>query len=191
MSFAYRNGLPREADLVFDVRFLNNPHYVEALRPRPAGPRRCRNISGPIRRSAPFVADLQGLLLPLLPRYRTKGKSYLTIAFGCTGGRHRSVFLAELMTRLAARCWLGGDYSAPRPDPRGRCRREAGRRMIGLVLVTHGRLAAEFLAAMEHVVGPQAMVARSASAPTTTSSSGAARSSRRSGRWTTAAAWWC
>jgi RNase adapter protein RapZ len=98
-SFAYRNGLPREADLVFDVRFLRNPHYVEALRPATG---RDPGVQAHVRADAgfdPFVADLQRLLRPLLPRYRGEGKSYLTLAFGCTGGRHRSVYLAELMAR--------------------------------------------------------------------------------------------
>ena len=99
MSFAYRNGLPREADLVFDVRFLHNPHYVDALRPASG---QDAGVQEHIRGDPAFdrfVADLRALLLPLLPRYRSEGKSYLTIAFGCTGGRHRSVFLAELMAR--------------------------------------------------------------------------------------------
>ena len=99
MSFAYRNGLPREADLVFDVRFLHNPHYVDSLRQATG---RNPAVQEHIREDpafGPFVADLRGLLLPLLPRYRSEGKSYLTIAFGCTGGRHRSVFLAELTAR--------------------------------------------------------------------------------------------
>lgn len=95
-SFAYRSGLPREADLVFDVRFLANPHYVERLR---ATNGRDPEVQAFIRADPAFesfVADLRALLGPLLPRYRSEGKSYLTIAFGCTGGKHRSVFLAEL-----------------------------------------------------------------------------------------------
>jgi UPF0042 nucleotide-binding protein len=101
-SFSYRRGLPREADLVFDVRFLANPHYDPALRP----------LTGRDAAVADFIADdpgfgdffqgLTGVLLPLLPRYAAEGKSALTVAVGCTGGRHRSVFVAE---RLAA--WLG------------------------------------------------------------------------------------
>ena len=81
---------------MLDVRFLHNPHYVETLRP---GTGRDAPVQEHIRADpafAPFVADVQGLLLPLLPRSRSEGKSYLTIAFGCSGGRHRSVFLAEL-----------------------------------------------------------------------------------------------
>ena len=99
MSFAYRNGLPREADLVFDVRFLHNPHYVEALRAATGREPAVQDYIGEDAAFGPFVAHLQALLQPLLPRYRSEGKSYLTIAFGCTGGRHRSVFLAELFAR--------------------------------------------------------------------------------------------
>jgi len=103
VSFAYRHGLPREADLVFDVRFLHNPHYVDTLRPdtgqHPAVQEHIRSDPA----FGPFVAGLEGLLLPLLPRFQTEGKSYLTIAFGCTGGKHRSVFLAELVSD-----WLRG-----------------------------------------------------------------------------------
>ena len=99
ISFAYRLGLPREADLVFDVRFLRNPHWVEDL----------RNLTGhddavgahvagdPLFKS--FLSQISGLLLSLFEAYRTEGKSYLTIAIGCTGGRHRSVYVIE---RLAA-----------------------------------------------------------------------------------------
>ncbi len=100
-SFSYRLGLPRGADLVFDVRFLTNPHYDPGLKP----------LTGRDEAVADFIADtagyqqffdgLTGLLGPLLPRYIAEGKSYLTIAVGCTGGRHRSVFVAE---RLGA--WL-------------------------------------------------------------------------------------
>ena len=96
MSFAYRNGLPREADLTRRA-LLHNPHYVDALRPASG---QDAGVQEHIRDPAfdRFVADLRALL-PLLPRYRSEGKSYLTIAFGCTGGKHRSVFLAELMAR--------------------------------------------------------------------------------------------
>jgi RNase adapter protein RapZ len=99
-SFAYRHGLPRDADLVFDVRFLENPHYVDELR----GLTGCHPAVAAYIRSdadfAPFFDRLWRLLRPLLPRYQMSGKAYLTIAIGCTGGRHRSVYVAE---RLAAR----------------------------------------------------------------------------------------
>jgi UPF0042 nucleotide-binding protein len=94
-SFAYRNGVPREADLVFDVRFLDNPHYDEKLRPLTG---RDAAVAEHVARDTgyrPFFDGLGALLKPLLPRYVHEGKSYLTIAVGCTGGRHRSVFVAE------------------------------------------------------------------------------------------------
>lgn len=98
-SFSYRLGLPREADLVFDVRFLNNPHYDERLRPLSGlDPAVVAFIAGDPG-FAPFFDSLVAMLLPLLPQFESEGKSYLTIAVGCTGGRHRSVFVAE---RLAA-----------------------------------------------------------------------------------------
>jgi len=100
-SFAYPQGLPREADLVVDVRFLANPHYDPALRPLDG---RDPAVAAFIERDpefGDFLERLTGLLSPLLPRYEREGKSYLTIAVGCTGGRHRSVLVAE---RLGA--WL-------------------------------------------------------------------------------------
>ncbi|HUZ72182.1 MAG TPA: RNase adapter RapZ [Stellaceae bacterium] len=99
-SFAYRHGLPRDADLVFDVRFLRNPHYVDALRPATG---RDADVGAYVAADPDFhrLSDtLFRWLDELLPRYEREGKSYLTIAFGCTGGRHRSVFCAE---QLAAR----------------------------------------------------------------------------------------
>jgi len=101
MSFSYRHGLPREADLVFDVRFLANPHYRDALRPLTGRDAAVADFIRADPAFGPFFADLTALLLPLLPGYEREGKSYLTLAVGCTGGRHRSVFVAE---RLAA--WL-------------------------------------------------------------------------------------
>ncbi len=98
-SFSYRYGLPRDADLVVDARFLRNPHYVTALRPLTG---RDQAIGDYIQDDSDFPAffdRLCGWLEPLLPRYQQEGKSYLTIAVGCTGGRHRSVYVAE---RLAA-----------------------------------------------------------------------------------------
>ncbi len=94
-SFAYRHGLPREADLVFDVRFLANPHYEPALRNKSGLDQDVVAYIERDRGFAEFFANLNALLTPLLPRYAAEGKSYLTIAFGCTGGRHRSVALAQ------------------------------------------------------------------------------------------------
>lgn len=103
MSFGFRNGLPREADLVFDVRFLRNPHYVDALRPQTGqSPDVGAYISADPALPG-FLDSLKTLIAPLLPRYEDEGKSYLTIAIGCTGGKHRSVFVAEhLFDWLAA-----------------------------------------------------------------------------------------
>jgi len=101
-SFSFRSGLPREADLVFDVRFLDNPYYDLALR----GQTGLDAAVGDFILRDPcfdrFWDSLISLLGPLLPRYDREGKSYLTIAVGCTGGRHRSVFVAERLGK-----WLG------------------------------------------------------------------------------------
>lgn len=101
MSFSYGYGLPREADLVFDVRFLANPHYDAILGPLDGRDARVGAFVARDSGFAPFFDSLRALLAPLLPRFESEGKSYLTIAVGCTGGRHRSVFVAE---RLAQ--WL-------------------------------------------------------------------------------------
>jgi RNase adapter protein RapZ len=98
-SFSFRHGVPREADLVFDVRFLRNPYYDPALRPLDGrDPAVGAHVAGDPD-FARFFEGLTALLEPLLPRYLAEGKSYLTVAVGCTGGRHRSVYTAE---RLAA-----------------------------------------------------------------------------------------
>ena len=97
-SFSYKNGLPREADLVFDVRFLRNPHYDPELKPLTGRDRAVADYVAGDPDFAPFFGGLSRLLKRLLPRYEREGKSYLTIAIGCTGGRHRSVALAEKLT---------------------------------------------------------------------------------------------
>jgi UPF0042 nucleotide-binding protein len=105
MSFSYRIGVPREADLVFDVRFLGNPHYVDALQPLDG---EHDSVARFIERDPglqPFMNSLTALIDPLLPSYEREGKSYLTIAVGCTGGRHRSVYVAK---RLAESLRAGG-----------------------------------------------------------------------------------
>ncbi|MGL4312645.1 MAG: RNase adapter RapZ [Sphingomonas sp.] len=108
-SFGFARGVPRDADLVFDMRFLRNPHWDEALRPHTGLD---ADVGAYISADPAYVsalAQIESLLLTLLPRYRAEGKSYITIAFGCTGGRHRSVHVAE---RVAAR--LRGEGYAPR-----------------------------------------------------------------------------
>jgi RNase adapter protein RapZ len=104
-SFAYRHGLPQDADLIFDVRFLDNPHYVPELRQLTG---RDAAVAARIEQDPGFPAFFSGLLQllqPLLPRYEKEGKTYLTIGIGCTGGRHRSVYVAE---RLAAELRAAG-----------------------------------------------------------------------------------
>lgn len=103
-SFAYTNGLPREADLVFDVRFLANPHYVPALRPLTGRDREVCEYIEADPDFAPFFDSLTAMLRLLLPRFEKEGKNYLTIALGCTGGRHRSVFVSEKLQG-----WLAGE----------------------------------------------------------------------------------
>lgn len=97
LSFSYKHGLPREADLVFDVRFLRNPHYDDALRPysgdNPAVAAYVQADPG----YPDFFGRLRDMIDALLPRYAQEGKRYLTVAIGCTGGRHRSVVVAEAL----------------------------------------------------------------------------------------------
>ena len=94
-SFAFRQGLPREADLVLDVRFLINPHYVQTLREKSGLDEEIISYVKTDPDFEGFFARLCAMVLPLLPRYTAEGKRYLTIAIGCTGGRHRSVMVAE------------------------------------------------------------------------------------------------
>ena len=103
MSFGYKHGLPLDTDLVIDCRFLPNPHWVEDLRPQTGldGPVRDYVMGQPV--TADFLEELTSLLELLLPAYVAEGKSYLTLALGCTGGHHRSVVIAEeIASRLSA-----------------------------------------------------------------------------------------
>ncbi len=95
MSFSYRHGLPREADLVFDVRFLRNPNWDKDLKEKTGLFSEVQNYVREDNTYTPFLQNIKSMLELLLPRYQSEGKSYLTIAFGCTGGRHRSVTVAE------------------------------------------------------------------------------------------------
>ena len=103
-SFSFREGLPREADLVFDARFLTNPYYDPGLRPLTGEDPAVARFIAADPAFAPFDRHTKALLAHLLPHYESQGKSYLTIAVGCTGGRHRSVMVA---CRLAS--WLEGE----------------------------------------------------------------------------------
>jgi len=94
-SFGFRNGLPREADLVFDVRFIDNPHWDPLLRPLSGLDKPVADKVGRDKTYKEFFKNLTGLIAPLLPHYEREGRHYLTVAIGCTGGRHRSVFTAE------------------------------------------------------------------------------------------------
>lgn len=99
-SFAYRRGLPQQADLVFDVRFLANPHYEPELRSASGLDAKIARFIEADGDYQPFIDHLSGLLTWLVPKYQTEGKSYLDIAFGCTGGQHRSVFVAETISKI-------------------------------------------------------------------------------------------
>ncbi len=104
VSFGYRFGIPTDADLVFDVRFLPNPHFVPALRRFSGKDKKVVRYLRSFAQTGEFLRRIEGLLTYLIPHYIREGKSYLTIAIGCTGGRHRSVMLAEAMRKaLAAR----------------------------------------------------------------------------------------
>jgi UPF0042 nucleotide-binding protein len=109
MSFAYPGGLPPEADLVFDARFLRNPHYDPALRPLSG---RDPEIASFIEQDPDFATYFQkvvDIVEFLLPRFVQEGKKYATICIGCTGGQHRSVYMIEkLSTHLAGRGWRVG-----------------------------------------------------------------------------------
>jgi UPF0042 nucleotide-binding protein len=110
-SFAYPRGLPREADLVLDMRFLRNPHYDPALRPMTG---RDAPVAAFIEADPAweaFWARMTALLDPLLPAYEVGGKKYLTVAFGCTGGKHRSVLAAERLAAHLARAGWPVDLS--------------------------------------------------------------------------------
>jgi RNase adapter protein RapZ len=102
VSFGYRFGLPQEADLVFDVRFLTNPNYVRELKKKTGRDPEVVRFMDDLPGTHEFVRRVLDLLTYLLPQYLHEGKSYMTIAVGCTGGRHRSVMLAERLATLLA-----------------------------------------------------------------------------------------
>jgi RNase adapter protein RapZ len=95
VSFGFRHGVPDDADLVFDVRFLPNPHFVPEFRPLTGRHPKVAKYIRSFPQTAEFIQRISELLVYLLPHYIHEGKSYLTIAFGCTGGQHRSVMIAE------------------------------------------------------------------------------------------------
>ena len=95
VSFGFRQGVPEDADLVFDVRFLPNPHFVPEFRPLTGRHPKVAKYIRSFPQTKEFISRISDLLIYLLPHYIHEGKSYLTIAFGCTGGQHRSVLIAE------------------------------------------------------------------------------------------------
>lgn len=99
VSFGYRYGVPSDADLVFDVRFLPNPHFVPRLRPYTGKHVKVRRYIRSFPQTGEFLRRIESLLAYLIPHYIREGKSYLTIAFGCTGGKHRSVMMSEWLKK--------------------------------------------------------------------------------------------
>ena len=95
MSFGFRHGIPREADIVMDVRFLKNPHWDEKLKPKTGLDKEVGAYIEKDEEFENFIGSFKTMLKPLIPRYSHEGKNYLTIAVGCTGGRHRSVYCIE------------------------------------------------------------------------------------------------
>ena len=100
-SFSFRKGIPREADVVFDVRFLDNPHYVPELRDLTGRDEAVGEYIASDVDFSRFFSQLTGLLEITFPRYEREGKSYLTVAIGCTGGQHRSVYLVKCLAAWA------------------------------------------------------------------------------------------
>lgn len=101
-SFGYKSGLPLDADIVMDVRFLPNPHWEAELRPLTGHDPKVRDYVLERSITSTFLDQFEQLLLGVLPSYQAEGRSYLTIAIGCTGGRHRSVAIAEELARRFA-----------------------------------------------------------------------------------------
>ena len=99
VSFGYKFGVPTDADLMFDVRFLPNPHFVPKLRQYTGKDKKVRRYIQSFPQTGEFLRRMRGLLTYLIPHYIEEGKSYLTIAFGCTGGKHRSVMMAEWLKK--------------------------------------------------------------------------------------------
>lgn len=99
MSFGFKNGVPREADMVLDVRFLQNPHWVPALKAKTGLDKKVQAYIAQDPDFEKFMTHTESMLTLLLPRYSDEGKYYFTLAVGCTGGQHRSVYIAEILAR--------------------------------------------------------------------------------------------
>lgn len=114
VTFGYKYGIPYELDLLFDVRFLPNPHFAEELRPLTGRDQRVRDFVLSKQDSGEFIERLVDFLAYLLPRYRSEGKSYLNVGFGCTGGRHRSVAISLVVAERLVK--LGFDVNLKHRD---------------------------------------------------------------------------
>jgi len=111
LSFGYKYGTPRDADLVIDCRFLPNPHWIDELRPLPGTDERVRTYVRGQQTYREFLRRLRSLLGFMVPGFVAEGKSYLTVAVGCTGGRHRSVVVVEDLARFFRDKGLGASVS--------------------------------------------------------------------------------
>ena len=108
LSFGFKYGMPADSDLVFDVRFLPNPYYVEGLRPKTGNDKEIQDYVLQFKEAHVFLDKLEDMLDFLIPNYIAEGKNQLVISIGCTGGKHRSVTLAnELYKRLSKRTGYG------------------------------------------------------------------------------------
>ena len=116
LSFGFKYGIPVDADLVFDARFLPNPHFVPALRPRSGKDSEVARFVLETVEGREFVDAIETLLAPLLPRYAREGKVALTVAIGCTGGRHRSVAIAEALAMRLSKLRAPGEVRASHRD---------------------------------------------------------------------------
>ncbi|HEY8962841.1 MAG TPA: RNase adapter RapZ, partial [Alphaproteobacteria bacterium] len=100
MSFGFKNGVPRESDMVLDVRFLRNPHWVAKLKSLTGQDKDVQKYIADDDDYGAFMKHTQSMLKLLLPRYADEGKYYFTLAVGCTGGKHRSVYIAETLSKM-------------------------------------------------------------------------------------------
>ena len=144
VSFGFRYGTPEALELLFDVRFLPNPYFESDLRERTGRDAPVSEYVLKSTRGAAFFERLRDWLRFLLPLYDSEGKAYVTIGVGCTGGRHRSVAVAEAVAADAARGRPRGERRAPR--------RGEEHMKPGIVIVTHYRLGEEFLQALRLIV---------------------------------------
>ena len=111
MSFGFKHGAPKEADLMFDVRFLRNPHYDENLRPHTGLEKKVRDYIAVDENLVPTQQNIMALLKQQIPLFQKEGKAYLTIGIGCTGGKHRSVMMTEYVGKELEKAFKGKDLN--------------------------------------------------------------------------------